>query len=121
MDVDELTSPVHVFGLGPMAPEDFGPDAPYEIVGVTEPEVQRVEVTYEGKNGSRVNAPATLGRLDEELLEKTGADYPFGFFVAFIPYDGAPRPDDSLSPSPALQSVHVTAYDAQGHALGHDH
>jgi hypothetical protein len=120
IDVDEVTKPVHVFGMGPLLRQDFGADAPYEIVGVTEPDVQRIEVTYVNKAGSRVNAPVTLGRLDGELLEKTGAEYPFGFFVAFIPYDGAPIPTNALTPSPALQSVYVTAFDEDGHEVGHD-
>jgi hypothetical protein len=120
IDTDVVTKPVHVFGLGPMSREDFGADAPYQIVGVTEPVVERVEVTYVDERGSRVHAPVTLGRLDGELLENTGADYPFGFFAAYIPYDGAPIPTNALTPSPALQSVHVTAFDAQGQEVGHD-
>jgi hypothetical protein len=100
---DQVISSVHVFGMGGSDPR-FGPDAPYQIIGVTKPDVDRVEVTYLDETGSRVKAPVTLGRLDGELLEKTGAQIPFGFFAAFIPYDGVPHPPDALSPSPALHS-----------------
>lgn len=116
---DMVSGPVHVFGMSGSDPR-FGPTAPYQVVGVTQPDVSRVEVTYVDKSGSRVSAPTALGRLDGDLLEQTGAQVPFGFFAAFIPNDGAPQPKNALTPSPFLQSVEVTAFDSQGQVVGHD-
>lgn len=117
-----LDSPIHVFGMGPDRNlPSYGPDAPYVVIGVTEPDVASVEVTYEGAEGKGVSDQAVLGRLDGELLERVGGGRPFGFFVASIPYDGAEKVGfGELPDSHSLKTLVVTAYDARGQELGRD-
>lgn len=60
----------------------------------------------------------TFGEFDKELLERTGATQPFGFFVALIPNDGAPNPSaKGLVDSPHLQTLTVAAFDDEGEVL----
>lgn len=116
---EPFEDPSHVF-VGGGGPTEFGPTGPDLIAGTTAADVARVEVTYIGESGTRVEAPVTLGHLAGGVLEKTGATVPFGLFVAFIPWDGSPRPRAGLSPSAALQSVMVTTFDDAGRELGNE-
>jgi hypothetical protein len=117
---DHVLPPVHVFGIGD-SDHRFGAHRPYSVIGATEADVTRVGLTYRDASGSRVSAPVTLGRLDDRLLQETGATKPYGFFVAFLPYDGAPRTDYSLPRSGELKSTVVKAFDGQGRELGVTH
>lgn len=94
----------HVF-LGGSGTRQFGSSGPTLITDTTGADVARVQVTYADSAGERAEAPATLGRFDAELLDKTGATVPFGLFVAFVPSDGA------------LRSVEVTTFDDAGRPL----
>lgn len=112
--------PFHTFGVGGSGTHDYGPNAPYEFVGVTRPEVARLELTYRNADGDLEHGQMTLGVLDGDLLEETGGTLPFGFFEGFIPYDGAPRDRYGFTGSSAAESAVITAYDADGNELGSD-
>jgi len=109
---------VHLFSYGPAGLRVSGSDAGYVIIGITRVEVRRVEVHYtDPTSGSPTTTVATLGVLDEELQEATGAPYGFGYFVVFLPDDGAPRGRYPSEPSPVMQSSSITAFDIDGGEL----
>lgn len=111
---------LHVFGIGShivSGEEEYADNAPYSIVGTASADARRVEVTYTDASGEKADLDAHLGVMDEAVMEKTGAETPFSFFIAFLPYDGAERGDPrkpSLTRSPTLESVKVTSYDEDG-------
>lgn len=115
---ERVPYPFHTFGGGSTLPANYGPNAPYEFIGVTRPEVARVGLTYRDADGNLQEGPVTLGILDGKLLEKTGGNRPFGFFEAFVPYDGLPRDKFGFTGSPAAESAVITVYDAEGRELG---
>lgn len=117
---ESVPYPFHTFGVGGSTVENYGPNAPYEFIGVTRPEVARMELTYRDADGNLQQGPVTLGTLDGKLLEETGGNRPFGFFEAFVPYDGLPRNAFGYTGSPAAESAVLTAYDADGKVLGTD-
>lgn len=115
---ERVPSPFHVFGVGSSNEADFGPNAPYEFIGVTRPNVAEIVLTYDDAEGAEHEGETTLGVLEGELLERTNGTLPFGFFVADIPYDGLPRDKFGYTGSPAAESAVIRAYDDAGNELG---
>lgn len=116
----QAPSALHVLGVG-TAHLDTGADppadAPYQVIGDAGPQARRIVVTYRDNSGQDTEVDATLGVIDDQVMAKTGAETAFSFFVAFLPDDGAENLG-GLPNSPELQSVKVTAYDAEGRVLG---
>lgn len=110
---------LHVFGIGDhiVHGDAYAQDAPYEVIGTASADTRRVEVAYTDAAGEDTTLDAHLGTIDDEVMEKTGAEQPFSFFIAYLPYDGAERGDPTKPPltrSPTLESVVVTSYDGSG-------
>ena len=64
------------------------------LVGFTEREVERVEVSY-SVGGTRRDAPVDLAKPSDELLRRIGASKAANVFVAFLPAIGGRRPEGS--------------------------
>jgi hypothetical protein len=81
------------------------------MVGLTGPEVDRVDVAYTDADGQRAKAPVTLAQLDDELAGRAGVNERFGFYVAFLP-------DQDVGAgsyiAPVMKTVKMSAYDSEG-------
>ena len=78
------------------------------VSGYARPNVSRVGVAFEARDGRTSEVPVELTQVDRALGERMGADGPFGFFVAFVPARAEHRP------------IAVSAYDSSGNRLSTD-
>lgn len=123
-DQDRIPGAIHVFGIGqaqsPGEPEP-APDAPYSAVGVTRADVAEVVIRYDDVEAGPQEVEATLGRIDDEIMDLTGAVHEFGFFEAFLPFDGATERSEfqgSILDSSHLASATAVALDSDGEVVG---
>ena len=76
------------------------------LEGFARPNVARVQVVYEDRDGARHEAPVKLVQVTLEKLGEIDASEPFGRWIAFVPRSAGRAP------------VEITAYDADGRRLG---
>ena len=81
------------------------------MVGLTGPDVDRVDVAYTDVDGQRAKAPVTLAQLDDALADRARVNERFGFYVAFVP-------DRDVGAgsyfAPVMKTVKLSAYDSEG-------
>ena len=81
------------------------------MVGLTGPEVDRVDVAYTDANGHPAKAPVTLGQLDAALADRAGVSERFGFYVAFVPDRDVGAGSYFAA---VMKTVKLSAYDSEG-------
>lgn len=82
------------------------------LIGFTDPEVERVAVTYPTADGTRQDATVALIEPSAELHRRLGSIEPVNVFVAFLPSSAGADRDGSS------KTLEVVAYDAAGRELG---
>ena len=83
--------------------------------GYARANVSRVRLVYRNRAGRWRDAPVRFTRIDGELLQRIGAQRPFGFFVAFVP----PSVDRCSDGKPfRCMALRVIAYGDDGRELG---